>query len=92
MKKTVAAPGFDSVGGSRYGLGLATFALSCGGFAWTHGGISPGYVTVVGIAASGKAATVAVNSMVPDAHHTICASPHTPPPHPRILGAIGGLP
>jgi D-alanyl-D-alanine carboxypeptidase len=66
MKKTVAAPGFDTVGGSRYGLGLATFALSCGGFAWTHGGNAPGYVTVVGITASGKAATVAVNSMARD--------------------------
>jgi D-alanyl-D-alanine carboxypeptidase len=28
MKKTVAAPGFDSVGGSQYDLGLATFALT----------------------------------------------------------------
>jgi D-alanyl-D-alanine carboxypeptidase len=64
MKKTVDAPGFDTVGGSRYGLGLATFKLSCGGFAWTHGGIAPGYVTYVGIAPSGKAASIAVNSMV----------------------------
>lgn len=64
MKKTVDAPGFDTVGGSRYGLGLATFNLSCGGFAWTHGGIAPGYVTYVGIAPSGKAASIAVNSMV----------------------------
>ncbi len=66
MKKTVPAPDFDTVGGSRYGLGLATFALSCGGFAWTHGGTAPGYLTVVGITASGKAATVAVNSMAPN--------------------------
>lgn len=64
MKKTVDAPGFDTVGGSRYGLGIATFKLSCGGFAWTHGGIAPGYVTYVGIAPSGKAASIAVNSMV----------------------------
>ena len=64
MKKTVDAPDYDTVGGSRYGLGIATFKLSCGGFAWTHGGIAPGYVTYVGVAPSGKAATVAVNSMV----------------------------
>jgi D-alanyl-D-alanine carboxypeptidase len=64
MKKTVDAPGFDTVGGSRYGLGVATFQLSCGGFAWTHGGIAPGYVTYVGVAASGKAASIAVNAMV----------------------------
>ncbi|MFI5933999.1 serine hydrolase domain-containing protein [Actinoplanes sp. NPDC051494] len=66
MKKTVDAPGFDTVGGSRYGLGLATFKLSCGGFAWTHGGVAPGYVTYVGIAPSGRAATIGVNSMITD--------------------------
>ena len=66
MKKTVDAPGFDTVGGSRYGLGIATFDLSCGGFAWTHGGIAPGYVTYVGIAPSGRSASIAVNSMVAD--------------------------
>jgi D-alanyl-D-alanine carboxypeptidase len=67
MRKTVDAPGFDTVGGSRYGLGIATFALSCGGVAWTHGGVAPGYVTHVGIAPSGRAATIAVNSMIDDA-------------------------
>ncbi len=67
MKKTVDAPGFDTVGGSRYGLGIATFNLSCGGYAWTHGGIAPGYVTYVGVTASGKAASIAVNSMVAEA-------------------------
>ncbi|MEV8506211.1 serine hydrolase domain-containing protein [Actinoplanes sp. NPDC051475] len=64
MKKTVDAPGFDTVGGSRYGLGIATFKLSCGGFAWTHGGIAPGYVTADGVTNSGKAATVAVTSLI----------------------------
>lgn len=64
MKKTVDAPEFDTVGDTRYGLGLATFKLSCGGFAWTHGGVAPGYVTHVGIAPNGKAATIAVNSMI----------------------------
>uniref|UniRef100_UPI001C84F7E7 serine hydrolase domain-containing protein n=1 Tax=Paractinoplanes polyasparticus TaxID=2856853 RepID=UPI001C84F7E7 len=64
MKKTVDAPGFDTVGGSRYGLGIATFNLSCGGFAWTHGGVAPGYVTYVGVAPSGRAASIAVNSMI----------------------------
>jgi D-alanyl-D-alanine carboxypeptidase len=64
MKKTVDAPGFDTVGDSRYGLGIATFKLSCGGFAWTHGGVAPGYVTYVGVTSSGKAASIAVNSMI----------------------------
>ncbi len=64
MKKTVNAPQFDTVGGSRYGLGIATFKLSCGGFAWTHGGIAPGYVTAAGVTATGRAATVAVTSLI----------------------------
>jgi D-alanyl-D-alanine carboxypeptidase len=64
MKKTVDAPGFDTVGGSRYGLGIATFNLSCGGFAWTHGGVAPGYVTYVGVTSTGKSASIAVNSMI----------------------------
>jgi D-alanyl-D-alanine carboxypeptidase len=65
MKKTVDAPGFDTVGGSRYGLGVATFKLSCGGHAWTHGGIAPGYVTANGVTRTGRAATVAVTSLIP---------------------------
>jgi D-alanyl-D-alanine carboxypeptidase len=64
MKRTVDAPGFDTVGGSRYGLGVATFKLSCGGFAWTHGGIAPGYVTADGVTGTGRAATVAVTSLI----------------------------
>ena len=52
------------LGGGWVWLGIATFRLSCGGFAWTHGGIAPGYVTYVGVTASGRAASIAVNSMV----------------------------
>ncbi len=55
------APNFDTVGGSWYGLGIATLRLSCVGFAWTHGGIAPGYVTVGGLT---SAATVAVTSLI----------------------------
>ncbi|MDG4832783.1 serine hydrolase [Solwaraspora sp. WMMD1047] len=63
MQTTVDAPGFDTVGGSRYGLGLATFKLSCGGFAWSHGGNAPGYTTVNGATPDGRAATVAVTQL-----------------------------
>ncbi|MEU7829752.1 serine hydrolase domain-containing protein [Nonomuraea sp. NPDC049129] len=63
MKTTVDAPGFDSVGGSRYGLGLATFKLSCGGFAWSHGGSAPGYATANAITDDGRAATIAVTAL-----------------------------
>ncbi|MBP2335844.1 D-alanyl-D-alanine carboxypeptidase [Saccharothrix coeruleofusca] len=63
MRTTVEAPGFDTVGESRYGLGIATFKLSCGGFAWTHGGLAPGYTTANGVGPDGKAATVVVTAL-----------------------------
>ncbi|MGI5270222.1 serine hydrolase domain-containing protein [Nonomuraea sp. CA-218870] len=63
MTTTVAAPQFDMVGGARYGLGVATFKLSCGGFAWSHGGTAPGYATGNGVTRDGRAATVAVTAL-----------------------------
>lgn len=63
MKKTVAAPDFDTVGGARYGLGLGTFKLSCGGFAWTHGGNAPGYTTRNAVTKDGRAAAIAVTAL-----------------------------
>jgi D-alanyl-D-alanine carboxypeptidase len=63
MQTTVDAPGFDSVGGSRYGLGIATFKLSCGGFAWSHGGNTPGYTIVNAATTDGRAASVAVTAL-----------------------------
>lgn len=38
MQRTVPAPEFDATGIWRYGLGLARTELSCGGYAWGHGG------------------------------------------------------
>ncbi|RSM69311.1 serine hydrolase [Amycolatopsis sp. WAC 01375] len=63
MQSTVDAPGFDTVGGSRYGLGIATFKLSCGGQAWSHGGNTPGYTIVNGATTDGRAASVAVTAL-----------------------------
>lgn len=62
MRKTVPAPDFDLTGGATYGLGLATFRLTCGGTAWTHGGDAPGYVTRNAVTGDGRAATVAVTA------------------------------
>jgi D-alanyl-D-alanine carboxypeptidase len=62
MRKTVPAPDFDLTGGATYGLGLATFRLSCGGHAWTHGGDAPGYVTRNAITDDGRAAAVVVTA------------------------------
>ena len=61
MQKTVAAPGFPP--NWRYGLGLMRIALSCGEFAWGHGGDIDGYETRDGITPNGRAATVVVTAL-----------------------------
>lgn len=63
MRKTVAAPDSGVRGDERYGLGLATFTLSCGGEAWSHGGDAPGYETRNAVTPDGRAAAVAVTSL-----------------------------
>ncbi|PRY46590.1 serine hydrolase domain-containing protein [Umezawaea tangerina] len=63
MRKTVDAPGASVRGGERYGLGLQTFTLSCGGVAWTHGGDSPGYETRSALLPDGRSVVVAVTSL-----------------------------
>jgi len=62
MKTTVPAPDFDIRGTAQYGLGIATFELSCGGVAWNHGGVAPGHVSSHGITEDGRAATVVVTA------------------------------
>ncbi|WP_220447497.1 serine hydrolase domain-containing protein [Nonomuraea diastatica] len=66
MKKTVAAPQFDTTGKARYGLGIATFKLSCGGVAWSHGGSAPGYATSNAATEDGRAATIATTALPSD--------------------------
>ena len=60
MRTTVPA---DLFPGARYGLGLISFPLSCGGVAWGHGGDIPGYETRTEVTADGRAATVAVTAL-----------------------------
>ncbi|MFG2204631.1 serine hydrolase domain-containing protein [Kitasatospora sp. NPDC048715] len=58
MRTTVPA---DEVGpGIRYGLGLVSHPLSCGGLYWGHGGTIPGYYTAGGATDDGRAAGIAV--------------------------------
>ncbi|MER6394987.1 serine hydrolase domain-containing protein [Kitasatospora sp. NPDC001603] len=62
MRTTVAA---DAVApGARYGLGLVSRPLSCGGVAWGHGGTIPGYDTAGGATDDGRAVSLAV-TMIP---------------------------
>ncbi|RKT86495.1 D-alanyl-D-alanine carboxypeptidase [Saccharopolyspora antimicrobica] len=85
MQTIVDAPEFDTTGNARYGLGIATFELSCGGTAWTHGGDAPGYTSRNAATEDGRAATVVVTgapTSLPAAQHVeqaldtaLCAQP-----------------
>jgi D-alanyl-D-alanine carboxypeptidase len=61
MRTTIAAP--DLGAGVRYGLGLLSAPLSCGGLAWGHGGDIPGYSTINAVTDDGRAATIAVTEL-----------------------------
>ncbi|MEU6979043.1 serine hydrolase domain-containing protein [Streptomyces sp. NPDC046371] len=65
MRSTVPAEAtFGS--GSRYGLGLVSRPLPCGGLSWGHGGSFPGYETRGGATDDGRAAHVAVTMQLTD--------------------------
>jgi D-alanyl-D-alanine carboxypeptidase len=61
MRTTLPAPELGS--GVRYGLGLSSTPLSCGGLAWGHGGDFPGYHTTNAATENGRAATIAVTQL-----------------------------
>ncbi|MCL7381329.1 serine hydrolase [Streptomyces sp. 35G-GA-8] len=65
MRTTVPAEG-DPVPGTRYGLGLMSKPLSCGGLAWGHGGDIPGYETRGGVTDSGRSVNVSVTVLPTD--------------------------
>ncbi|MFC3979575.1 serine hydrolase domain-containing protein [Streptosporangium jomthongense] len=55
MRKTVVAPLWQQTWpGARYGLGLSSRPLSCGGVYWHHGGDDYGYKTRTGVSADGR--------------------------------------
>lgn len=61
MQRTVeTSPEWGPV---RYGLGLTSTPLSCGGVAWGHGGDIFGFSTREGVTDDGRAAAVAVTSL-----------------------------
>ncbi|WP_354381321.1 serine hydrolase domain-containing protein [Streptomyces sp. PvR034] len=64
MRTTVSAEYFGP--GARYGLGLVSFPLSCGGVYWGHGGSFPGYETRGGATERGRAANIAVTTQPTD--------------------------
>ncbi|MGG7570851.1 serine hydrolase domain-containing protein [Streptomyces sirii] len=64
MRTTVPA-GYPFGSGARYGLGLVSTPLSCGGVYWGHGGSTTGYETRGGVTDDGRAANVAVTIQPP---------------------------
>ncbi|MEU5091317.1 serine hydrolase domain-containing protein [Streptomyces sp. NPDC021356] len=65
MRTTVPA---DAVGpGVRYGLGLISRPLSCGGLSWGHGGGIPGYSTFGGTTEDGRAVNVTLTTVTGNA-------------------------
>ncbi|MFE7541007.1 serine hydrolase domain-containing protein [Streptomyces platensis] len=62
MRTTVPA----GTSGLRYGLGLTSRPLSCGGVYWGHGGDIAGYETRGGVTDDGRATNVAVTSIPTD--------------------------
>ncbi|MFF3650753.1 serine hydrolase domain-containing protein [Streptomyces sp. NPDC002181] len=65
MRTTVpAGHPFDSR--ARYGLGLVSTPLSCGGVSWGHGGSFPGYETRGGVTGTGRAVSIAVTARPSD--------------------------
>ncbi|MGY3056563.1 D-alanyl-D-alanine carboxypeptidase [Streptomyces sp. TE3672] len=65
MRTTVPA---DAAGpGVRYGLGLTSRPLPCGGLYWGHGGTIPGYDTLGGVTEDGRAVNIALTAIPTDA-------------------------
>ncbi|MFE3148730.1 serine hydrolase domain-containing protein [Streptomyces sp. NPDC059218] len=65
MRSTVPAEATFGPG-ARYGLGLVSRPLPCGGLSWGHGGSFPGYETRSGVTDDGRAASVAVTMQLTD--------------------------
>jgi D-alanyl-D-alanine carboxypeptidase len=62
LKSTVPA-GDELWPEAEYGLGLQRYPLSCGGFAWGHGGDIPGTQTRNAVGPDGTVATIAVTAL-----------------------------
>ncbi|MDQ0986768.1 serine hydrolase [Streptomyces sp. V2I9] len=65
MRRTVPVDAEGALPGTRYGLGVQSTPLSCGGRYWGHGGSIPGFSTYGGVTADGRAVNVTVTA-VPD--------------------------
>ncbi|MFJ6555092.1 serine hydrolase domain-containing protein [Streptomyces luteogriseus] len=64
MRRTVAADADRLWPGARYGLGLISTPLSCGGTWWGHGGTVPGgHRALIAVGPGGRSVAVALNKV-----------------------------
>jgi D-alanyl-D-alanine carboxypeptidase len=64
MRTTVAADPDRVWPGARYGLGLISTPLDCGGHFWGHGGTTPGFETDGGATPDGRRVQLVLNQTV----------------------------
>ncbi|GHH42642.1 serine hydrolase domain-containing protein [Streptomyces candidus] len=62
LRTTVAVPEEWGGKGVRYGLGVTSTPLSCGGTMWGHGGDIPGHATRTGVTDDGRATAIALTA------------------------------
>ncbi|WP_225848036.1 serine hydrolase [Streptomyces sp. HPF1205] len=67
MKATVPADPDRIWPGARYGLGLISTPLPCGGTYWGHGGTTPGFETTGGVAPDGRRVQLVINQNIDSA-------------------------
>ncbi|MEU8890155.1 serine hydrolase domain-containing protein [Streptomyces sp. NPDC048442] len=65
LRTTVKVPDEWGTPGSRYGLGVTSVPLSCGGRMWGHGGDIPGHATRTGVTDDGRAVAIAATANQP---------------------------
>ncbi|GAB3401671.1 serine hydrolase domain-containing protein [Flindersiella endophytica] len=63
MRRTVEADPDRLWPGGRYGLGLISTPLSCGGLSWGHGGTTPGFRAMSVRTADGRQLSMVINSV-----------------------------
>ncbi|MFE9016911.1 serine hydrolase domain-containing protein [Streptomyces cyaneofuscatus] len=63
MRATVPVDAEGVAPGTRYGLGVQSILLSCGGRYWGHGGSLPGFSTYGGVTRDGRAVNVTLTTL-----------------------------
>ncbi|WP_449064174.1 serine hydrolase domain-containing protein, partial [Planomonospora algeriensis] len=73
MRATVPATAFHQVWpDARYGLGIMSRPLSCGGVYWNHGGDDPGFTTRTGVTGDGgRSVTLIIATKIMDGARTL---------------------